>query len=193
MLLTGTEDIRVQKTIESIHSAFTSLLLEVPYGRITVKELCERARINKKTFYRYYGALDDLLAEIQEMYSRPYAERTAGMRYPQDVEAVTRDFLLYSAEQGELYDRIVCSSDYENILKNVLFGMEDDRYTISTPPQGWTDADWSLYMAHVTSAQMRIYRQWVEDGKKVPVERMVEIACKLICQGAEKPALPHAL
>ena len=32
---------------------------------MTVKELCERAKINKKTFYRYYPAMEDLLLELQ--------------------------------------------------------------------------------------------------------------------------------
>ena len=51
MILTGNEDLRVQKTIESVKSAFDELVLEKDYEKITVKELCERARINKKTFY----------------------------------------------------------------------------------------------------------------------------------------------
>ena len=51
MILTGNEDLRVQKTIESVKSAFHELILEKDYEKITVKELCERARINKKTFY----------------------------------------------------------------------------------------------------------------------------------------------
>ena len=190
MKLTGKEDIRVQKTIEAITSAFETLLLEMPYEKITVTKLCERARINKKTFYRYYGALEDLLAEIQEAYSLPYVERTAGMRYPEDVETVTRDFLLYSAAQGELYDRIVCSSDYESILSKVIRGMEDDRYRASKPPAGWKPDEWSLYMVHVTTAQLRIYRQWVEDGKTVPIERMADIACQLICHGATMQKRP---
>ncbi len=185
MELTGHEDIRVRKTIESIHDAFITLLMSMPYHKVTVKLLCEKARINKKTFYRYYTNLDELLIELQTEYARPFVERTVGMRYPDDVEAITRDFLEYSAAQGKLYDRIVCSSAYTQILSNVIKEMEDERYDNSQPPEGWSKDEWSLYMAHVTSAQLRLYRQWVEDGRVVPVDQMIEIACKLICKGAE--------
>lgn len=43
MKLTGTEDLRVQKTISAIHTAFEQMILEMDYPEMTVKELCERA------------------------------------------------------------------------------------------------------------------------------------------------------
>ena len=53
MILRGTEDLRVQKTVTAIDQAFTAMLLESDYEDMSVKELCSRAKINKKTFYRY--------------------------------------------------------------------------------------------------------------------------------------------
>ena len=50
MILQGNEDLRVRKTIQGIKAAFESLICERDYEKITVKELCERAQINKKTF-----------------------------------------------------------------------------------------------------------------------------------------------
>jgi AcrR family transcriptional regulator len=57
MKLTGTEDLRVLKTIEAIRTVFEQMICEMDYHEMTVKELCERAKINKKTFYRYYPTL----------------------------------------------------------------------------------------------------------------------------------------
>ena len=177
-------DIRVRKTLEAIHDSFVAMLKDLPYEKITVKALCEKARINKKTFYRYYPTLDDLLMELQTEYAMPYIEQTKGMRYPDDVEQITRYWLRYSAAQGELYDRIVSSSAYGRILDKVIQQMESDRYRNSAPPEGWSKEQWSLYMTYVTSAQLRFYRQWVEDGRVLPEDEMVELACRLICNGA---------
>ena len=69
MILKGHEDLRVVKTIEGIKAAFEDLICEKEYERITVKELCDRARINKKTFYHYYETLDALLAEKKPLLS----------------------------------------------------------------------------------------------------------------------------
>ena len=61
VILTGDEDIRIRKTIKAIRGIFEEMLLEMPYEKITVKALCDRALINKTTFYRYYPTLEDLL------------------------------------------------------------------------------------------------------------------------------------
>ena len=65
MILTGHDDLRVVKTIESIKAAFETLICEKDYEKSTVKELCDQARINKKTFYHYYEDLNALLSEMQ--------------------------------------------------------------------------------------------------------------------------------
>ena len=57
--------------------------------------LCERARINKKTFYRYDPTIDYLLRELQEEYTSSYLQRIAGLRFPEDAEVITREFLTY--------------------------------------------------------------------------------------------------
>ncbi len=69
MILSGNEDLRVQKTIEAICAAFEKLLLEKDYDKISVTELCKLARISKKTFYVYYEDLDSLLEEMQKKLS----------------------------------------------------------------------------------------------------------------------------
>ena len=68
MIIRGTEDLRVQKTMAAIEQAFSELLLENDeFERISVTALCARAKINKKTFYHYYRTLDELLQEMLEI------------------------------------------------------------------------------------------------------------------------------
>ncbi len=45
MILTGKEDLRVVKTIEAIKGSFEEVICEKDYEKITVKELCDKARI----------------------------------------------------------------------------------------------------------------------------------------------------
>ena len=58
-------DIRVKKTKRAIQKAFIDLLREKPIEKITVKEIAERAEINKTTFYSHYETLDALIAEME--------------------------------------------------------------------------------------------------------------------------------
>ena len=177
-------DLRVRKTLATIQAAFEEMMLELPYSKITVTALCERALINKKTFYRYYSTLDDLLEETEKRFGTAYIERTRGMRYPDDLERITREFLEFSAEQGPLYDAIVCSARHGDIFSTVVSEMELERYAKSEPPNGWSREEWNLYMKGVTYFQWQWYRQWVIDGRVVPLDRMVGIACSLLVNGA---------
>ena len=181
---TGSKDIRVQKTLKAIHDAFSDLLREMPYEKMSVKALCERAMINKTTFYRYYPTLDDLLEEDQSEFAAPYVERTSGLRYPEDIEQIIREFMIYSAEQGPLYDAILSSGVYASIMQRMLENMSEERDRNYQPPRGWNEAEWSLYIDHVNSSQVRLYSKWIEDGRKIPAAQMAEMAVKLICDGA---------
>ena len=178
------EDLRVRKTLIAINDAFEGLMLEYPFGKITVTALCERAMINKKTFYRYYPSLEALLEHIAKRFGDAYIEYTHGLYYPHDLEQITRKFLQFSAEQGPLYDAIVCDGRHGEVFAKVVGEMEMERYDKSEPPHGWTRTEWNLYMKGVTSFQWQWYRQWVEDGREVPLDRMIDIACTLLTRGA---------
>ena len=110
MLINGTEDLRIQKTMSAIKESFEALICEKEYNEITVTELCQRAKINKKTFYHYYPTLDDLLSEMQMELSSAYIDLVKDYRLPEDAEKVNRIFFEYSAAQGLAYEKITCSS-----------------------------------------------------------------------------------
>ena len=98
MNLNGTEDLRVQKTITAIYQAFEELILTTDYEKITVAELARRARINKKTFYRYYLTKDDLLAELQTSLSQDYLALTKDLVSPRDLAKSITYFFNFSAK-----------------------------------------------------------------------------------------------
>lgn len=61
-------------TAEKMDKAFLSLLEKKDFAFITVKEICEKAQVNRSTFYLHYETLGDLLAEsVEYMNERFYA------------------------------------------------------------------------------------------------------------------------
>ena len=39
------------------------------------------------------------------------------------------------------------------------------------------------FVIYVSQSTLEIYKQWVADGKKIPLEDIIQIATKLICSG----------
>ena len=60
------DDRRVRRTKANIKRAFIELLKEKSLQKITVRELSERADINRKTFYAYYTGMEELLTSVMD-------------------------------------------------------------------------------------------------------------------------------
>lgn len=173
------DDKRVTKTIRTIHSTFEQMMCEMDYRQITVKELCERALVNKKTFYRYYETMDFLLAEFQENMMAKYLVRVEGLRIPEDLDRITREFFAFAQERGEVFERITCAEPHGALQRQMT-----DRVMARHGNEATADPERSLLIAFVTEATLAIYRQWVADGKSLPADRVADTAAKYVCHGA---------
>ena len=60
------QDRRIRKTKAVLKSALLSLMAKKNINHITVKELCEKADINRGTFYLHYKDTLDLLEQIED-------------------------------------------------------------------------------------------------------------------------------
>ena len=58
-------DLRVIKTRQAIRIALISLLSEKELSDITISELSARAHVNRKTFYRHYRSISDVVTEFE--------------------------------------------------------------------------------------------------------------------------------
>ena len=187
MLIKGTEDLRIQKTIAAIKESFEALIREKEYNEITVTELCQRAKINKKTFYHYYPTLDDLLDEMHMELSSAYIELVKDCRLPEEAEKVNRIFFEYSAAQGLAYEKITCSTGSYSASQQAMYRKVMDATWGKSPAfQRLSREEQNLVLAFINSFGVGFYRQWVADGKKLPLERVIELSGTMMCGGLDR-------
>ena len=63
---------RYFSTARRMDEALIALLSEKPLDFISVKEICERAGVNRSTFYLHYESIGDLLSETVELTNRRF-------------------------------------------------------------------------------------------------------------------------
>ena len=187
MQLTGKEDLRVQKTISALKKAFEELICEKDYDSIKVTELCQRSMINKKTFYHYYPSLDDLLAEMQAELSTAYLERVKDCRLPRDVAKVNRVFFEYSAEQGLAYEKITCATGaYSQTRQEMIDRVISETWGESEAFRTLNPSQQRMVLNFISTVSVGCYREWVADGKQMPLEDVIQLSTTLMCGGLNR-------
>lgn len=67
----ASEDLRVRRTRKLLQQAFIELTVEKGFAALTVRDITERAMVNRSTFYRHYldkyDVLEEYLNEIYEL------------------------------------------------------------------------------------------------------------------------------
>lgn len=182
------QDLRVQRTINSIYDAFEQLICEKDYQKITVTELARRAQVNKKTFYRYYPTLDDLLIELQARYSQAYLKEISDFQYPRDLAKSVATFFTYSASQGEAYDRITTCSvgSYVGIRQQMINEVMNKTWGQSREFNQLEDWKKRILLDFVEQTGLKVYMTWVKNGKVEPLEVVIDAATDLMQGGVER-------
>lgn len=183
MKISGYEDLRVQRTIKSIYEAFEELIVEKEYEKITVTELAKRAMINKKTFYRYYPTLDDLLVEIQAHYSQEYLQQIKNFQYPRDLAKSVQAFFTYSAAQDKAYERITISStdsSYAGIRQQMINQVMNKTWGSSPAFNRLNNWQKRVLFNFIQNTGLQVYIQWVKNGKKESLEDVINEATALM-------------
>ena len=187
MQLTGKEDLRVQKTILALKKAFEELICEKDYDSIKVTELCQRSMINKKTFYHYYPSLDDLLAEMQAELSEAYLERVKDCKLPRDAAKVNRAFFEYSAEQGLAYEKITCATGaYSQTRQEMIDRVIAETWGESEAFRSLSPSQQRMVLNFISTVSVGCYREWVADGKQMPLEDVIQLSTTLMCGGLDR-------
>lgn len=176
-------DLRIQRTKDSIRKTFEEMICEMDYEQISIKELAQRARINRKTFYLHYNTLDDLLREIQNEMAQNFIKRTQGLERPRDMDKITREFFLCSEELGKLGERITCSGNYKYISRKITNDIMNQTWKTELKSSSGNPYIQNIVMTYVSQSTLEIYKQWVADGKKIPLDDIIKIAVRLICNG----------
>ena len=112
-------DIRIEKTKTAIHNTFLELRSKKPLEKITIKELCEKAQINKSTFYSHYKDIYDLSDQLETDVVASVIEAIPNPQNCLEDPAVLAKNMFLGYLSGTRAGELVRKVEYQ--LKKILF------------------------------------------------------------------------
>ena len=183
MNIKGNEDLRVQKTISSIKEAFKKLIIEKDFEKMDVKEVCQIALINPKTFYHYYGSLDDLLMEIHMDATNDFLKILSKYKIPDELKEFNEEFFADLSNRGESYEKIMMSGNFGYIkfktLEKILNNLYDD-YDVY---KNMDSFEKGVIINYINTTILDVYRRWIDSGKMEPLSNVVDLSYNLMRYG----------
>ena len=115
-------------------------------------------------------------------YAAAWCKRTTHLHEPDDLAEITCELFRFGAEQDALYDAITCDPSYDKIQARLQDDASGER--VEEVPEGFTPERWHIYYSWQTAGSLAMYRAWVADGKRMPLDEAIEMAVGLVCNGA---------
>lgn len=175
-------------TAARMDEAFLELLEEKDFAYITVKEICEKAGVNRSTFYLHYETANDLLAEsaryIIDKLIANMPQNTAEFierlqtRPLEELHLITPEYLMPYLNFIKEHRRIFRAS----VEHSSVLGMDDaylalnrhvfkpilDRFTIPPSKQQYI-------MLFYINGLMGIINEWMKEDCKDSVEHIISV------------------
>ena len=175
-------DARFIKNEEKIIETFKQMAMEMNFENITVKELTQRAKINRKTFYLHYATIEDLVKSLEMKYCEEYIKFIDGLNIFHDYKEIIKRFYLFHMKKGEFMDKLTCDPNYEYIRNNMINKVKSS-YINTSIFEGLDKHRLNIAIHYMHNTTLSLYKAWVNDNKAIPFDEIVELNYNLVING----------
>lgn len=184
------KDRRTRRTKKLLTEAFIELLSVKKLNEITVKELCDKADVNRGTFYLHYQDIYDLKRQIEtDLYDelvnliRPFSNVKE-----LDSYQLFYNLFLYTKKNEALFRSFLGPNGDISFLTNLKTLFKE--YYLSALLQGRTlDITMNLQYAYdfISSGFTGLVISWLESKHPNSIEEMAKLTSRMVFDGL--PAL----
>ena len=156
---------RVNRTKGYLKQALIELLKTTSFEKITIKAICEKAAVNRSTFYAYYSCPRDLIEEIEDDILMQLPEYSSSTRRP-FIETF-RPFIEYIRENGDTF-RILLSSSADTSFGEQLVSAVMDKYDEFANLTDQEDKE--MIFLFIVNGVVGIVREWITNDFRWSVD-----------------------
>ena len=179
-------DRRIKYTKLRLKKSIVELLRDYPIEKITVKQLCETADINRSTFYAHYSDPFDLLQQLEQEVIDQLMEHISQSIFVEESENIRNvlDIMLKYIQQNADLFKVLLSENGDMAFQKDMMRITQQKSIIELKNNKNIDPDISSYVQSFEIAGgLSIVQKWLENGMVESTQRMSKLMTTLLYQG----------
>ena len=179
-------DRRIAKTKKAIYRAFAQLLSEKNINDITIKDIADRADINRKTFYNYYDGIYELTSEIEnkiiDSFEKVIREHNVNellhnpnKMFDELVKIINSDF--------DFYQHLISVESNSNLVSKLFISLKSHAKEVISEYSVLDEATLDIVLDFVISGMFTVFQRWFNSSKEHSLDDMAKIVATLSYNG----------
>lgn len=158
----------------AIMNSFMKLLGEMPFDKITVKDIVEDCGINRNTFYYnfqdIYALVDEIMQNeinrIAEMHKQPYLSWSEGL-------LVAVEFAIKNKKAIYHLHNSVKRRQLSRYMKKTIYGVVSEFVTRKAEGKNISEDDLQFVSAFYCFALLGMMEKWIDEGMKEDIYKVI--------------------
>lgn len=180
-------DRRVERTRDAIISTFKEMIIEKEFKEITIKELSERANINRKTFYLHYESIEELLydltLELSDLIYETLNKKGFFEAGNYDMHILVDTINDTINNNYELTKKLVSANSYRFFSRNIKDLVKDSFIRKVKKYSQYTEYSMNIIGDYVASGVAKILKDWFIDHGNLDSKQISQLCVTLVFGG----------
>jgi AcrR family transcriptional regulator len=183
-------DLRVRNTKKRLRQTFAQLMSEKPLQNITVAELCNRAEINRSTFYAHYSDIYDLQQKLEREIYGEFQTTLAQVDLTSNISEDTVPIFMLTIFSFLKRNADMCAvflgphSDRLFVMNLLDTAKETTMVQYGQIYKKASSHQLELFYTFIAYGCIGLLEYWMKNGFNESVEEMAQLANLMIMQGA---------
>lgn len=179
------QDLRVIKTRKIIKNALIELMSQKEVSSITITELSDKAMINRKTFYRHYRTISDVVAELENEILSDFSKALkSDNRSCLDIGTVVGDISALIERRREFFSKMMkLNPDLFNAGRIKAMLRRALEVSLKSNSDITDAATLSAISEYAVSGVLGLYAEWFDNGCRGDLDALTDIAKRMLTNG----------
>lgn len=166
------------KSKKLIRDALIQLMAEMPFDKITIKDIAEKSGLTRQTFYHNFSSKEEVLSYNIDILFAKYFEFVSQNNID-DVENIIWFYFRFWQENVDFLKLLM-----ENNLTHILLYKYPEYFKkvkgIFMNNKNMTDAECEYIYAFISGAVVNTLTVWVRDGQQLTTRELAALVMQII-------------